>query len=39
MQTKPLNIYPNKTRVRLFFFSGFVLFAISATLIYFGIYF
>lgn len=39
MDVKPLYIYPNKTRMRLFFFSGFVFIGISAALIYFGIYF
>lgn len=39
MDVKPLYIYPNKTRVRLFFFSGFFFWGISALLIYFGIYF
>ena len=39
MDVKPLYIYPNKTRMRIFFFSGFLLIGISAALIYFGIYF
>ncbi len=39
MEVKPLYIYPNKTRMRLFFFSGFALMALSGLLIYFSIYF
>lgn len=39
MDVKPLYIYPNKTRIRLFFFSGFLFWLIAAVLIYFGVYF
>lgn len=39
MDVKPLYIYPNKTRIRLFFFSGFLFWGVSALLIYFGVYF
>lgn len=39
MEIKPLYIYPNKTRMRLFFFSGIAFILLSGLLIYFSIYF
>ena len=38
MAINPLYIYPNKTRMRLFFFSGFHFLFLGAVLFHFGLY-